>query len=557
MVSINGSASLFSSTNIQKNSGLLSAAQVRLSAGKRLTAASDDIAALAAGTALSNQVNTLRTSLSNVSQASSVLQVANGGLTQQLEILQRQKSLAQQASSGQLPDSVRAALNQEFQGLSQELTRIANSTNFNGVPLLNGGLNTTVALSGSDAQSATFQPNVATGSNASSAAASSVAIQAFNTTTGASLSGNANAGNLTVTDSSGVALSNAAFNNVNSSLAGGVSNFSLSNVNYGVSATITATIGGQQYSGTYTDGSTTAVLTNGSTSVSIATGTSTGAAAALNISSAAAVSTSEAGLNNVFANTQIQRVQSVTGVDFTSTALAGVNGGANGVATLRLNSSSANIENFRYTGNSGANNNTISVDINGQTFTASGVKDALSSGSSLVFQSADNQFLKIDLAGLTNPFNNIRTDSNQRDSLINGLNSGFAKAGSGLDVTASGNTPLNISLDSTTAGSLFNGQSVDISSQASAQASSAAIDAAIRAITSAQANVGSLQSQFDAEANALTSAIQTQDEARSNLLDTDISAESTRTAAARLQLEASIATQAQTKKLNQGLLKLL
>lgn len=562
MVGINNTRSLLSSVNNSNASNNTAAAAARLASGRRLTRASDDIAALAAGTALNSQVSGLRAAQSNLVQASSLLQVASGGLNQQLDILQRQRALSTQASSGQLNDAARAALNQEFQGLSAELSRLSSSTNFNGIGLLNGSTGGATSLVSSNAQAATFQPGVATGSNGATAANSNVAIQAFNRVTGAAASGLANAGNLNVTDSTGTLLANSAFNGVDPSLAGSITNFTLTNVNYGTSATITATIGGIEYSGTYTNGATSAVLSNGNTNVRIATGTSAGAATALNINDAAAVASSAAGLNNVFSNTQIQRTQVVGGVDFTGTALSGVTGTAasGGIVTARLNSNVANISNFRYAGNTGAaDSSVLTVEVNGQTFTATGVRDTLSSANgTIVFQSADNQVLKLDLNGLAAPLGNIRTDSTQQAALVSALNTGFARAGGNISfpTEASGN-PITAALGNTSPTALFNGQSPNLSTQAGAANAALAIDAAIRNISSAQANVGSLQSRVNAASNALGSALINQQSAASALLDTDIAAESTNFAQGLLQQQASISVRAQTNKLSQGLLRLV
>lgn len=562
MVGIGNTRSLLSSVNNSNASNNTAAAAARLASGRRLTRASDDIAALAAGTSLNSQISALRASQGNLLQASSLLQVANGGLNQQLDILQRQRALSTQASSGQLNDAARAALNQEFQGLNTELARLANSTNFNGIGLLNGSTGGATSLVSSNAQAATFQPGAATGSNGGTAANSSVAIQAFNRVTGAAASGLANAGNLDVTDSNGTLLSNSAFNNVDPTLAGGISNFALTNVNFGTSATITATIGGIEYRGTYTNGATSAVLSNGNTNVRIATGTTAGAATALNISDAAAVASSTAGLNNVFSNTQIQRTQVVGGVDFTGTALSGVTGTAasGGIVTARLNSNVANISNFRYAGNTGApDSSVLTVEVNGQTFTATGVRDNLSSANgTIVFQSADNQVLRLDLNGLAAPLGNIRTDSTQQANLVNALNTGFARAGGSLSFpTEAGGNPITAALGNTNPTALFNGQTPNLSTQAGAANAALAIDAAIRNLSSAQANVGSLQSRINSASNAIGSALINQQSAASALLDTDIAAESTNFAQGLLQQQASISVRAQTNRLSQGLLRLV
>ncbi len=127
-------------SNIQDASRAAGDSISRLSSGQRITRAADDVASLSVGTSLRTQVTTLRTALGNSTQASSLLQVADGALTQQTEILQRAKAIAVQAGSGSLSDTERSFLNQEFQALSAEIDRISESTNFNGVQLINGDL---------------------------------------------------------------------------------------------------------------------------------------------------------------------------------------------------------------------------------------------------------------------------------------------------------------------------------------------------------------------------------------------------------------------------------
>ncbi len=157
------SSSASTTSNLTATTSSLAAASARLSAGKRLTQASDDVADLVIGSALTSQTTDLRAQLSNFAQGASLLQVADAGLGQQADILDRQKALATEASSGTLSDATRGALNQEFQGLTQELDQISGSTNFNGVPLLDGSYNSTIGGSGSAGVQVTL------GSSASSA----------------------------------------------------------------------------------------------------------------------------------------------------------------------------------------------------------------------------------------------------------------------------------------------------------------------------------------------------------------------------------------------------
>jgi flagellin len=110
----------------------------KLSSGSRVPTAKDDAAALAVGTQLKAEVAGLNQASLNASQASSVLQIADGALATSSDILTRMKTLAVQSSSGQLSDSDRSLLNSEYTSLQSEVDRIAGITNFNGKNLLSG-----------------------------------------------------------------------------------------------------------------------------------------------------------------------------------------------------------------------------------------------------------------------------------------------------------------------------------------------------------------------------------------------------------------------------------
>lgn len=136
----------FAQANLATASAASSASVSRLSSGNRIVKASDDVAALSTGTSLRTQVLALKTALTNASQGTSLLQVADGALSQVTEILQRQKAISLQAGSGSLTDTDRGYLDQEFQALSTEIDRLTGATNFNGVKLLNGSLSTSAAV---------------------------------------------------------------------------------------------------------------------------------------------------------------------------------------------------------------------------------------------------------------------------------------------------------------------------------------------------------------------------------------------------------------------------
>lgn len=157
----------YAQTNIRIASSNTSKSVARLSSGNRIVSAADDVAALSIGTSLATNVRTLRTALINTSQASSLLQVADGALAQVTEILQRQKAIAVQAGSGSLSSAERSFLNAEFTNLTDEIDRLVDNTNFNGVKLLDGSLFDRVSLTSKETAAAemlgsiTFQQNTA------------------------------------------------------------------------------------------------------------------------------------------------------------------------------------------------------------------------------------------------------------------------------------------------------------------------------------------------------------------------------------------------------------
>jgi flagellin len=152
--------------NIGRASEMAGSSIARLSSGNRIVKASDDVAAMSAGTSLRTTVTTLKMALINTSQGSSLLQVADGALNQITDILQRQKAIAVQAGSGSLTSSERSFLNQEFQNLTQEVQRLSEQTNFNGVSLLDGVLTKTVEATDLTTTAATAKGSLTFSTNA-------------------------------------------------------------------------------------------------------------------------------------------------------------------------------------------------------------------------------------------------------------------------------------------------------------------------------------------------------------------------------------------------------
>ncbi len=137
---ISNTSALNAQTNLNKANEETKSSIYRLSSGSRIDKASTDVAGLAIGTILQTNISTLRAALTNTAQANSLLGVADGALKNVGEILQRQKALSAQSTSGSLSPAARSFLDAEFQNLTQEINRIADTTNFNGITLIDGSL---------------------------------------------------------------------------------------------------------------------------------------------------------------------------------------------------------------------------------------------------------------------------------------------------------------------------------------------------------------------------------------------------------------------------------
>ena len=110
----------------------------RLSSGLRINKAADDAAGLAISERMDHQVQGMRQAHRNVLQANNLLQTAEGGMSEIGNILGRMRELAVQASSDTVSDTDRDSLNLEFGELESEITRIAETTKYDNMALLDG-----------------------------------------------------------------------------------------------------------------------------------------------------------------------------------------------------------------------------------------------------------------------------------------------------------------------------------------------------------------------------------------------------------------------------------
>lgn len=148
-------ASLGAQRQLAKSSDALFSTYEKLSSGLRINHASDDSASLAIATSINATSRQLGKAYNNINDAISALNIAEGGLQALTDITIRIQELAEQAANGTYSSTQRTALNNQAQALTQEYTRIASGTSFNGRPLLDGQFNNTQIQvgTGGDAQS--------------------------------------------------------------------------------------------------------------------------------------------------------------------------------------------------------------------------------------------------------------------------------------------------------------------------------------------------------------------------------------------------------------------
>jgi flagellin len=171
----------------------------RLASGLRIATAADDAAGLAISERMRSQIRSYGVAARNAQDGISLVQTAEGALAEVSNILGRMRELAMQAANGTLDTEDRITLNTEFQALDAEVDRIASTTEFNGINLLDGtsssipiqvGLDSgdTIVVTGGDTQSSSLAIDSLTVLTVSAAETSlgslDTAIGSVNTTRG-------------------------------------------------------------------------------------------------------------------------------------------------------------------------------------------------------------------------------------------------------------------------------------------------------------------------------------------------------------------------------------
>jgi len=533
--------------NYTNNTSALSKNLEKLSSGYKINRAGDDAAGLAISEKMRAQITGLETAQKNAKDGISLVQTAEGALTEVHDMLNRMVELADQSANGTYDNETdRANLQKEVQQLKDEINRIADSANFNGIKLLDGSMDAE-GIGGGANMSVNFGSVTAYEAGVSNADPTfSVSLD------GLSLKANASSGSLVL---------NVGGQDITLKFSGATKGSAVSLGSLKLSAS-SATLGGIKYDIKVSQGSlkfemaSSVVLTAGMTlnpSFEVKVGNATGASI-------------ESGLIN-------KGTQVIT---------SGVIGGAEKMATAT----------FEITKDMLANGATIKI--GDQTFTIDyskskdeatgttiGVKDLLTKDGQLDNAAIDEVITRITDAGKGNKLFTIGNNGNNQITLQSktGLNSATyatldtadeikkqvavnapTQPGKALTLqigdTSDSFNRLSVSIQDMHVDSLGI-EDLDISTQAGAQSAVDKIKAAINTVSSVRGTLGATQNRLDHTINNLSVMTENIQDAESTIRDTDVADEMMAYTKNNILIQSAQAMLAQANQVPQGVLQLL
>ena len=533
--------------NYTNNTSALSKNLEKLSSGYKINRAGDDAAGLAISEKMRAQITGLETAQKNAKDGISLVQTAEGALTEVHDMLNRMVELADQSANGTYDNETdRANLQKEVQQLKDEINRIADSANFNGIKLLDGSM---------DAEGIGGGANMSV--NFGSVTAYEAGVSNADPTFSVSLDGLS----LKATASSGSLVLNVGGQNITLNFSGATKGSAVSLGSLSLAAS-SVTLGGIKYDISVSQGSLTfemassVVLTAGMTlnpSFEVKVGNATGASI-------------ESGLIN-------KGTQVIT---------SGVIGGAEKMATAT----------FEITKDMLANGATIKI--GDQTFTIDyskskdeatgttiGVKDLLTKDGQLDNAAIDEVITRITDAGQNNALFTIGNNGNNQITLQSktGLNSATyatldtadeikkqvavnapTQPGKALTLqigdTSDSFNRLSVSIQDMHVDSLGI-EDLDISTQAGAQSAVDKIKAAINTVSSVRGTLGATQNRLDHTINNLSVMTENIQDAESTIRDTDVADEMMAYTKNNILIQSAQAMLAQANQVPQGVLQLL
>jgi len=489
------------SLNAQRNLGTsqsaLAKSMQRLSSGLRINSAKDDAAGLAISDRMTSQIRGLNQAVRNSNDGISLAQTAEGALQETTNILQRMRELAVQSANDTNSASDRTSLQAEVNQLKQEMTRIAETTQFNGKNLLDGSLtsaqfqvganaNQTISFGISSAKAANLGNNALTSTNTDASA-----IEVATAATSSANSNSVTAQTLTIVGKEGSKTASVAQDDTAAVIAGKINAVS---ADTGVTATArtTATLGTLSVDGSVTFSlkgtNTTAVSIN----ATVLANDLTNLVTSIN---------EQAGNTGITASLSSDKksitLEQAAGYDIQISDFAH----SSGAATMQL------------TGSAGAAATLTEAGAAGDT-------DSSTVGGEITFNSSSG--------------------FNVTSSVASGAGSLFATAANGANVSA-----------------LSSIDNVDITTVAGAGNAIKAIDGALMQIDNMRGELGAVQNRFESTIANLSNVSENLSAARSRILDADIAQETSNMTKQNILQQAGVAILAQANQAPQLALSLL
>ena len=490
--------SLTAQRNLTSSQSSLSTSIQRLSSGLRINSAKDDAAGLNISERLTAQIRGLAQAGRNANDGISLAQTAEGALGAAGTILQRVRELAVQSANATNSASDRSALNAEVGQLTSELDRIAKTTQFNGLSLLDGTLG-----------SATFQ----VGANANQTITATTAN--FSTTK----YGNNRIGSVVAGTAGGVG------DLVTGSLAGANASFTVANA-ANTTAANSIVVNGAAGSATVAVAAADSAKTVAA-NINAQTGTTGVSASARTVIDATALTASTSYSLSILSNNTTAATVSFT-VGSTGNTADGLAGAitafndktASTGVTAKLNAAGTGIT---LTNESGAD-----IKVN----TAANASGAFTIGTVTTAAAA---------AGVTTTSGAVTLDSDKTFGITNTASA----LGLGYFTAASSGSQLQAA------------STLDVSTVDSATRTLTTVDAALSAVNSQRASFGALQSRFETTISNLSTTSNNLSASRSRIQDADFAQETANLSRSQILQQAGTAMVAQANQLPQGVLALL
>ena len=156
-------SAMIANSHLKANDKSLSNSLERLSSGLKINHAKDNASGLAMAKRMNAQIRSLETANQNSSDGVSVIEIAEGALTEVEDMIQRMNELAVKASTGTIVDEDRKMIDDEIKQLKAEIERIADTTMYNGEVLLNGNFDVKGYTSNLDIRVSTYSDDVRSG----------------------------------------------------------------------------------------------------------------------------------------------------------------------------------------------------------------------------------------------------------------------------------------------------------------------------------------------------------------------------------------------------------